>query len=60
MGKRALIGISNLTVALLAVTDDAGQWLETKMVPEGWQRRDIPLCGRLLGGERAGEMGWMS
>jgi hypothetical protein len=39
--------------------EDAGEWLETKMVPKGQGGRDIPLYRRILGGKGAEEMGWL-
>jgi hypothetical protein len=39
--------------------EDAGEWLETKMVPKGQRRWIIPLRWRLLGGKGAEEMGWL-
>ena len=39
--------------------EDAGEWLETKMVPKGQRGWNIPLCWRLLGGKGAENMGWL-
>lgn len=39
--------------------EDAGEWLETKMVPKGQRGGNIPVCWRLLGGKGAESMGWL-
>jgi hypothetical protein len=37
--------------------EDAGEWLETKMVPKGQRGWNVPLRRRLLGGKGAENMG---
>jgi hypothetical protein len=54
--------LSALTAAVISSStgkEDAGEWLEAKMVPKGHRGWNIPLCRRLLGGKGAEEMGWL-
>lgn len=60
MYEHAVWSLTRVILSVFAGTEDAGEWLETKMVWKGYRGWSIPLHGRLLGGKRAGEMGWLS